>query len=99
VMVPDYWGGYLIYRLYPQTPVAMDDRHDLYGEEILKSYLKMMHGEVGWEDLLDKYQIRRALVPRRSALANILEVTPPWNRIYADDVAAIFERPANAGSP
>jgi hypothetical protein len=91
--VPDYWGGYLIYRLYPQTVVAMDDRHDLYGEEILKSYLKMMHGEVGWEDLLDKYQIRRVLVPAGSPLASVLGKSSPWRNVYSDDVAALFERP------
>jgi hypothetical protein len=96
IMAPDYWGGYLIYRLYPRTLVAMDDRHDLYGEEILKSYLKMMHGEVGWEGLLDKYQIHCVLVPKSSPLANILEKSPPWTSVYADDTAAIFERPAVA---
>src|SRR4029077_10375672 len=37
VLGPDYWGGYLIYRIYPQILVAVDDRHDLYGEEFLKS--------------------------------------------------------------
>jgi hypothetical protein len=32
------------------------------------------------------------LVPKASALANILEQTPPWKRVYADDVAVVFER-------
>jgi hypothetical protein len=99
IMAPDYWGGYLIYRLYPQTLVAMDDRHDLYGEEILKSYLKMMHGEVGWEGLLDQYQIRCVLVPKGSPLANILEKSPLWKSVHADDTASIFERPAVAQMP
>jgi hypothetical protein len=92
VTVPDYLGGYLIYRLYPRTLVAVDDRHDLYGEEFLKSYLKMVHVEPGWNGLLDKYQARCVLVPRGSALANILDQTPPWKRVYADGVAVIFER-------
>ena len=92
VTVPDYWGGYLIYRLYPRTLVAVDDRHDLYGEEFFKSYLKMVHVEPGWDGLLEKYQSRCVLVPKGSALANILEQTPPWERVYADDVAVVFER-------
>jgi hypothetical protein len=92
VTVPDYWGGYLIYRLYPQTLVAVDDRHDLYGEEFFKSYLKMVHVEPGWDGLLEKYQSRCVLLPKGSALANILEQTPPWKRVYADDVAVVFER-------
>lgn len=92
VTVPDYWGGYLIYRLYPRTLVAVDDRHDLYGEQFLKSYLKMVHVEPGWDGLLEKYQSRCVLVPKGSALANILDQTPPWKRVYADDVGVIFER-------
>jgi len=99
VMTPDYWGGYLIYRLYPQTLVAMDDRHDLYGEETLKSYLKMIHGEFGWEGLLEVYQIHCVMVPKGSPLANILSKSPPWKNVYADDVAAIFERPAAVALP
>jgi hypothetical protein len=92
VTVPDYWGGYLIYRLYPRTLVSVDDRHDLYGEEFFKSYLKMVHVEPGWDGLLEKYQSRCVLVPNGSALANILEQSPPWRSVYADDVAEIFER-------
>ncbi|MGA9978263.1 MAG: hypothetical protein WBQ08_06480 [Candidatus Sulfotelmatobacter sp.] len=92
VTVPDYWGGYLIYRLYPRTLVAVDDRHDLYGEAFFKSYLRMVHVEPGWDALLEKYQSRCVLVPKGSALANILQQTPPWKRVYADDVAVIFER-------
>ena len=92
VTVPDYWGGYLIYRLYPRTLVAVDDRHDLYGEEFVKSYLKMVRVEPGWDGLLQRYQARCVLVPKGSALANILELSPPWKRVYADDVGEIFER-------
>jgi hypothetical protein len=92
VTVPDYWGGYLIYRLYPRTLVAVDDRHDLYGEEFFKSYFKMVRVELGWDELLKKYQSRCVLVPRGSALANILEQTPPWKRVYIDDVGVVFER-------
>jgi hypothetical protein len=92
VTVPDYWGGYLIYRLYPRTLVAVDDRHDLYGAEFFKLYLKMVHVEPGWDGLLDKYQARCVLVPKGSGLANILEQTPPWKRVYADNVGVIFER-------
>ena len=92
VTVPDYWGGYLIYRLYPRTLVAVDDRHDLYGEEFFKSYLKMVRVEPGWDGLLQRYQACCVLVPKGSALANILELSPPWKRVYADDVGEIFER-------
>ena len=50
ILSPDYWGGYLIYRLYPHNPVVIDDRHDFYGEPFLRLYLKMMHVEPGWDE-------------------------------------------------
>ncbi|MGB7600304.1 MAG: hypothetical protein WBM24_08370 [Candidatus Sulfotelmatobacter sp.] len=90
VFAPDSWGGYLIYRLYPQVKVAVDDRHDLYGEQFLKSYLKMMHVEPGWEKFLDQYPVQHVLVPKNSALANILAETPHWQPVYSDDVAIVF---------
>jgi len=92
ILAPDYWGGYLIYRLYPQTKVVIDDRHDLYGENVLSSYLKMLHVEPGWEDFLRGHDVNSAVVPKNSALANILGETEGWEAVYADDAAIIFIR-------
>jgi hypothetical protein len=97
VFAPDSWGGYLIYRLYPQIQVAVDDRHDFYGEQFLKSYLKMMHVEPGWENFLQQYPVRYVLIPKDSALANILAETPHWQPVYSDEVAVVFA-PANPKS-
>ncbi|MFZ0939895.1 MAG: hypothetical protein WAN63_10720 [Candidatus Sulfotelmatobacter sp.] len=98
VFAPDYWGGYLIYRLYPQIRVAIDDRHDFYGETFLKSYLKMVHVEPGWEDFLHQHEVNSIVVPKDSALANILAETATWQLIYGDDVAVIFT-PVRPGIP
>jgi hypothetical protein len=89
---PDDWGGYLIYRLYPRVRMVVDDRHDFYGEEFLKSYLKMVRVEPGWQDFLQQHASRCVLVPRDSALANILAETSGWKAIYSDDVAVAFVR-------
>jgi len=90
VLSPDSWGGYLIYRLYPRTKVVLDDRHDLYGEEFLKSYLKMVHVEPGWDDFLKQHPAGSILVPKDTALADILLETPNWQPIYGDTVAILF---------
>jgi hypothetical protein len=97
ILSPDSWGGYLIYRLYPRTKVVLDDRHDLYGEEFLKSYLKMIHVEPGWNDFLKQHPAGCILVPKDSALANILLETPNWQPIYGDTLAILFI-PASATS-
>ena len=90
ILSPDYWGGYVIYRLYPKARVVLDDRHDLYGAEFLKSYLKMMHVERGWDDFLRDHPARCVLLPRNAPLATILGNNPEWRSVYADDVAIVF---------
>jgi hypothetical protein len=94
IFAPDYWGGYFIYRLYPQVKVAIDDRHDFYGDEFLKSYLKTVHVEPGWEDFINQHEIHAIVVPKDSALANILLESPHWQPIYGDDVAVVFTHAA-----
>ena len=89
---PDDWGGYLIYRLYPRVRMVIDDRHDFYGKEFLKSYLRMVNVEPGWEDFLQQHQAHSVLVPKDSALANILAETGGWKAVYGDDVATLFVR-------
>jgi hypothetical protein len=92
IFCPDYWGGYLIYRLYPETQVVVDDRHDLYGSAFFKQYLNTVRGEPGWQDLLNQQNVRIALLPASSTLANLLRLAPGWRETYHDDVAALFER-------
>jgi hypothetical protein len=88
VWSPDYWGGYLIYRLYPGNKVVIDDRHDFYGEPWLQSYLRTIHVEPGWEDFLKGQSC--ALLPSKAALTEILRKTPEWSIVYSDDVATVF---------
>ena len=94
LVAPDDWGGYLIYRLYPRVRMVIDDRHDFYGEEFLKSYLKMVHVEPGWQDFLQQSRAHCVVVPKDSALANILDETAGWKAIYSDGVATVFVRTA-----
>ena len=91
VLSPDYWGGYLIYRLYPRNEVVIDDRHDFYGEPFLRSYLTMMHVEPGWEDFF-KWRSSCLVLPRSAALSAILSRIPEWKPVYSDDVAIVFVR-------
>ena len=78
IFAPDSWGGYLIYRLYPQNKVFVDDRHDLYGEEFLKEYLKAIRLTPDWDGFLEKKKVNWALLPAESSLANMLRETSQW---------------------
>jgi len=92
IFAPDVWGGYLIYRLYPQTKVFVDDRHDLYGADFLKDYLKAIRLTPDWDKFLNERRVNWVLVPAESALANMLEETSQWSVAYRDGTAVLFKR-------
>jgi hypothetical protein len=93
VFSTDAWGGYLIYVMYPDRKVVVDDRHDLYGSDRIRQYLTLTQAEPGWRDVLEKWQIRTALLPAGSTLANLLRELPQdWSVAYEDKVAVVFER-------
>jgi hypothetical protein len=96
VLSPDYWGGYLIYRLYPRIKVVIDDRHDLYGEQIMDSYLKIVRPQPGWDDFLRDYNVTCLMMPTNAQISAMLKETPEWKSVYSDDVAIIFEKTASA---
>jgi hypothetical protein len=89
---PDFWGGYLIYRLYPDVHVMLDDRHDLYGEVFLRECLKTAHFEYGWRDALDRNHVNWVVVPTDLPLANGLKLDNTWRIDYDDGTAIIFSR-------
>ena len=92
ILAPDYWGGYLIYRLYPQVQVVVDDRHDLYGEQFFRSYLRFLHADQGWNEFLREHPADYIILPRKSAMATVLMELRGWKTIYGDDVAVVFQR-------
>ena len=88
----DYWGGYLIYRLYPETRVVADDRHDLYGDQFFKDFLKVVLVQPGWDETLDKLHVDWVLMPVDSPLANVLRLQAEWKSEYEDKAAVLFQR-------
>lgn len=95
VFCPDAWGGYVIYRTYPELKVAIDDRHDLYGSEYLKKYLKIIRLEPGWDRALKDTGASWLLLPNQSAATTLLRQVPLWTIVYTDGTAVVFRRAAN----
>src|SRR5262249_24204200 len=55
----DQFGGYLIYRLYPQFKVFVDGRSDLYRQgSVLDDFERIATIKPQWSELLDKYDIQ-----------------------------------------
>lgn len=86
------WGGYLIYRLYPQRPVFIDGRADVYGDALMESYRQVAGVTPGWRDVLDRYDVRVALVRKDSPEAVLLQSAAGWTQVFQGPVEAIFTR-------
>ena len=87
------WGGYLIWRLYPQTRVFIDGRADVYGDAFIENvFLKTYRAGADWRAPLDQFAVRVVLVEPGAPLAAQLAREPAWQKIYGDDQAVIYRR-------
>jgi hypothetical protein len=84
------WGGYLIWRLYPDVRVFIDGRADLYGEHLLKQFADTFQLKGDWKQTLNQWHVKTVVVPANSALAEALGREPGWTISYRDRQATIF---------
>jgi hypothetical protein len=88
----DAWGGYFIYRLYPGNRVFVDDRHDFYGDAYIQEYLKVIHVEPGWEQILDRWGVNLVVMPSKGKLSEALKGRRGWKPVFLDTTATVFQR-------
>lgn len=85
------WGGYLLYRLYPDYRVFIDGQTDFYGEEFTRQYEAVLTLSPGWEDILARYSVDWAILPAGEPLAGALR-NAGWQPVYNDPAAVILQR-------
>jgi hypothetical protein len=90
------WGGYLIWNLYPSTPVFIDGRADLYGQQLLDQFAGTYQLKGDWRQTLQRWDIGTVIVPTDSALATGLRSSPGWTVSYEDLQAVILTAVPNA---
>jgi hypothetical protein len=87
------WGGYAIWKLYPEYRVFVDGRADLYGDDLLRQSIQtVVEIRTGWRDVLDRWQVEAVLVPPSCALAQALLLDPNWHAAFRDSRAIILLR-------
>jgi hypothetical protein len=86
----DGWGGYIIYQSYPRYKVFMDGRSDMYGVSLLQEYLKVSGAHIGFEEVLDKYDVTWVLHNANAPICQLLAATGKWKLVYADTTANIL---------
>lgn len=88
------WGGYILFRQWPDTLVFIDGQADVYGEKVFGEYLDVIDLASNWQDVLDRYDVAWMLIPKNGYLARhlIAAQSDEWRLIYSDDTAVIFRR-------
>jgi hypothetical protein len=86
------WGGYLIWRLYPDYRVYIDGRADVYGDRLVEEFVHVHEGKTGWREALDDHGIRTVLVKPDVPLASLLRLDSGWQKVFEDKQAVIFVR-------
>ncbi|MEX2161905.1 MAG: hypothetical protein WD751_08330 [Anaerolineales bacterium] len=85
------FGGYLIWHLR-EYPVYIDGRTDLYDDGLLEEWVDTVSAKDGWQDTLDRWQIRLVLLEPTWQLAKLLEATEGWRLLYKDEVSVLYGR-------
>jgi hypothetical protein len=91
------WGGYLIWSL--PTPVSMDGRTNLYGDEALRRSVGTWTGAPDWASDPELAHAGLVIAPRTSALAQLLRTDNRFTRVYEDKLALVFINPSRQPKP
>jgi hypothetical protein len=86
------WGGYAIWKLYPDYRVFVDGRADLYGDDLLRQFERAVQLRAGWQQVLDDWEVQTILVPTSCALAQALLLDAHWHSEYRDAQAILLLR-------
>jgi hypothetical protein len=87
------WGGYFIWRLYPEYRVYIDGRADLYGDAFMDDLATTyyLRGD-SWRSLFEKWGIRTVVLPPDAPLVTALRALPDWQTMYCDSQAVVLTR-------
>jgi hypothetical protein len=93
------WGGYELWRLYPEYRMFMDGRTHVYGPDVLKEFLDVVNVSSRWQVVLDKWQVQTILALRSSPLTETLVAQGGWRLVFTEREAVVFIRVTDANRP
>ena len=86
------WGGYLLYRMWPDRLVFMDGQTDFYGERLTRQHDQILEAQEDWENVVEEHNIKWMLVPSNSRIVLLLNDSAEWQTVYHDETATILQR-------
>ncbi len=99
-------GGYLIWNLYPQEKVFVDNRPEAYPDSFFeKIYKPMQESRDSWKEQLEKYGFNavvfsnRDVTPWGQSFLEEIAKDNDWARVYKDGYAVIFLRRNQINDP
>jgi hypothetical protein len=93
------WGGYFIWKLYPDYQVFFDGRADLYGDSFMAEFAASCYLIGDWRKSLREWGIRTIILPPDAPLVTALQSRPDWTRAYADSqTVVLIQISAQAGT-
>jgi hypothetical protein len=84
-------GGYLIYAQWPERPILVDDRAELFGLDGFERYIDVSDG-YGWRELFGELGIRQALLEPDWILVRELSEAG-WVEVYRDEYFVVTAAP------
>ena len=96
---PEHYGGYLIWKLWPEYKVFSDGRSEIYAGVPNNDYNTVLYQQKGWENLVnDKYKINFIVMTypefaNDAGLALVKGIHKlGFVTVYYDDTALVFVR-------
>lgn len=87
------WGGYLVYRTFPERRVFVDgSRADVYGDALMEDYRRVVLVQPGWQQVLDEHDVQVALLAKGSPAAVLLAGTGEWEQVFEGPVEVVLVR-------
>lgn len=86
------WGGYLLYREWPDMLVFIDGQTDFYGEALSRQYMQVIQSEKEWDSVLVEHDISWAILPSNKIVVRMIQLELGWEVLYADETAVILRR-------
>jgi hypothetical protein len=87
------WGGYFIWRLYPEDRVYIDGRADLYGDVFMDELASIYYlKNDSLKGSFEKWGIRTVVLPPDAPLVTALTALPDWKNIYSDNQVVILTK-------
>jgi hypothetical protein len=86
------WGGYLLLNLWPNQQIFMDGHTHIYGEKLTREYEQVITQGKGWEETLNKYDVKWIIIRANTSLSKALSSSAGWTSAYEDKTAIIFVR-------